>query len=152
MRSSIFLRTRLLLLLLPESKQGDTRDLDDLETDTGNITLSTALTTETSEQDLVVSVKEVQATITGNEGSDLLAVLLEQDTDTLADGRVGLLGLNTDLLQNDTTGVRSTTEGRVLVGCSKKTLLVLLVGPTVLATGITQFASGSQSSRLGHCV
>lgn len=60
------LRTGLLLLLLPESQQTDTRDLDDLETNTGNITLGLALTTETGEQDLVVLVDEVEATVVGD--------------------------------------------------------------------------------------
>lgn len=50
------------------------------------------------------------------ESSDLLAVLDELDLDTLADSGVGLLGLNTDLLQDDTLGVGSTTEGRGLEG------------------------------------
>ena len=60
------LRPRLLLLLLPQSQKTDTRDLDDLETNTGNITLSLALTTETSKQDLVVLVNKVQATVIGD--------------------------------------------------------------------------------------
>ena len=51
------------LLLLPESQQTDTRDLDDLETDSGNITLSLTPATETGDQDLVVLVDEVQATV-----------------------------------------------------------------------------------------
>lgn len=57
------LRSGLLLLLLPQSRETDTRDLDDLETDTGNITLGLALATETGKEDLVVLVDEVQATI-----------------------------------------------------------------------------------------
>jgi hypothetical protein len=57
------LRARLLLLLLPQGEQTDTRDLDDLETNTRNITLGLALATETSEEDLVVLVDEVQATV-----------------------------------------------------------------------------------------
>lgn len=61
-----YLRAGLLLLLLPESEQTDTGDLDDLETDTGNITLGLALTTETGEEDLVVLVNEVQTTIVGD--------------------------------------------------------------------------------------
>ena len=83
------LRSGLLLLLLPQSRETDTRDLDDLETDTGNITLGLALATETGEKDLVVLIDEVQATIVGDESGDLLAVLDELDTDTLANGRVG---------------------------------------------------------------
>lgn len=35
----------------------------------------------------------------------LLSVLDELNTDTLADSRVRLLGLNTDLLENDALGV-----------------------------------------------
>ena len=61
-----YLRAGLLLLLLPQSGQTDTGNLDDLETDTGNITLGLALTTETGEEDLVVLVDEVQTTVVGN--------------------------------------------------------------------------------------
>lgn len=85
------------LLLLPESEETDTGDLDDLEADTGNVTLGLSATTETGNEDLVVLVGEVQATVVGNEGSDLLAVLDELDTNALANSGVGLLGLNTDL-------------------------------------------------------
>ena len=42
------------------------------------------------------------------ESGDLLAVLDELHTHTLANGRVGLLGLNTDLLKDDTLGVGRT--------------------------------------------
>lgn len=35
------------LLLLPEGKETDTRDLDDLESDTGNISLCLSSSTET---------------------------------------------------------------------------------------------------------
>lgn len=48
------LRTGLLLLFLVEGKKRDTRDLDDLETDTGNITNGAALATETGDEDLVL--------------------------------------------------------------------------------------------------
>ena len=60
------LRPGLLLLLLPQRRKTDTRDLDDLETHTGNITLGLALATETGEEDFVVLVHEVQATVVGD--------------------------------------------------------------------------------------
>jgi hypothetical protein len=51
------------LLLLPEGKQTNTRDLNDLESDTRNITLSLATTTETGDEDFIVLVDEVEATV-----------------------------------------------------------------------------------------
>jgi len=54
-----FLRPRLLLLLFPQSKEGDARDFDDLETHTGLITGSATLTTETSDENFVVLVNKV---------------------------------------------------------------------------------------------
>lgn len=46
------------------------------------------------------------------ESSDLLSVLNELYPNTLSDGRVGLLGLDTNLLEDDTLGVGRTTERR----------------------------------------
>ena len=103
------------LLLLPESEQADARDLDDLEADTWDITLCLSAATETRDENLVVVVDEVEATVvltarisTGRwyagcaahwrrrdeneissthryERSDLLAVLDQLYTDTLPD-------------------------------------------------------------------
>ncbi|PVH94136.1 hypothetical protein DM02DRAFT_540078, partial [Periconia macrospinosa] len=58
----------LLLLLLPQRRQTDTGHLNNLETHTGNITLGLALATETGEEDFVVLVHEVQATVVGDCG------------------------------------------------------------------------------------
>jgi len=51
------------LLLLPEGKKTHSGYLHDLESHTRNITLSLPTTTETRNQDFVVLVDEVQATI-----------------------------------------------------------------------------------------
>jgi hypothetical protein len=51
------------LFLFPQSEQTNARDLDHLESHTRNITLGLATATETRDQDLVVLVDKVQATI-----------------------------------------------------------------------------------------
>ena len=106
--------TWLLLLLLEQSEKADTRHLGNLEADTGNITLGVTGATETSDENFVLRIsirqqnityaittyvflEEVKATIAGHEGSDLLAVLDELDTDRLTNGRVRLLGLNSSV-------------------------------------------------------
>lgn len=55
------------------------------------------LATETGNEDLVVDFDEVETTVVGDESGDLLAVLQQLDTDTLTDGRVRLLGLDTTM-------------------------------------------------------
>lgn len=100
----------------------------------------------------VVLVDKVEATVVRDEGGDLLAVLDELDTDTLADGRVGLLGLDTDLLEHDALGVRRTTGRRRAVRGAERALLVVVVGPAVVAAVVTELAAGEQTTRLaGSC-
>jgi hypothetical protein len=60
------LRSWLLLLFLPQRRQTNTRDLDDLESHTRNISLRLSLTTETRKEDLVVLVYEVETTVIGD--------------------------------------------------------------------------------------
>lgn len=136
----------LFLLLLPQSQQGDTGDLDNLESDTGDITLSLTSSTETGKQDFVVLVDKVQTTVIGHESGNLLTVLDQLDSDTLSDGRVGLLGLNTNLFQHNTLGVGRTTEWRRLEGSSQQSGLVSLVSPSVVTTVNSQFSSRVKTS------
>lgn len=82
------------------------------------------------------------------ESSDLLAVLDQLNTNTLSDSGVGLLGLNTDLLEDDALGVGGATEGRGLEGGTQSTLLILEIGPTLFAAVVAQLARGIESSRL----
>jgi len=107
------------LLLLPEGQKTDSGYLHDLKSHTRNITLSLATTTETRNQDFIILVNEVQATVVlycgqhgasqvgsttttyGHESSDLFPVLDQLNTNAFPDGRVWLLGLDSDLLEND---------------------------------------------------
>ena len=85
------------------------------------------------------------------ESSDLLSVLDELNTDALSDSGVGLLGLDANLLENDSLSVGRATERRGLEGGSEGTLLVSQIGPSVLPSGVSQLASRVQSTRHGCC-
>lgn len=82
------------------------------------------------------------------ESGDLLSVLDQLDSDTLSDGGVGLLGLDTDLLEHDALGVRGATEWRGLEGRSEGALLIRQIRPSLLAAMVLELASGVESTRL----
>ena len=120
----------LFLLSEPEGVERNTCHLDNLESDSWQITHGVTGSTETSDQHLVVLIDERHTTILRHEASDSLVVFLELDSHALSDGRVGLLGLNGNLLNNDTSSVGSTLEGlsplRVLVG-----FVVVVISPPI---------------------
>jgi len=119
-------------------------DLHDLETHTGDITLSVAGATETGDQNLVVLIDEVQATVVGHEGSDLLTVLDQLNTHALTHSGVRLLRLDTDLLENDPLSVRAASE-RLGPLLAQVAALVALVRPVVVLALDAQLATGAKS-------
>jgi hypothetical protein len=90
MRNISLIQSFLLLLSGEESEQGDALYANNFESDARNISLRFTLLTETSHNNLVVFSKIVKATIPRNEGSDLLSILFEHDSNSLSDGGVGL--------------------------------------------------------------
>uniref|UniRef100_A0A4W5LNA3 Uncharacterized protein n=1 Tax=Hucho hucho TaxID=62062 RepID=A0A4W5LNA3_9TELE len=115
---------------------------------TGDITDGVAAATETGNEHLVVFVDVVQATIAGHEGSDLLAVLDELDTRALANGRVRLLGLNTNLLEDDALGHRRATERVGLHRRDRVRLVVGLLVPALRAAVDAQLAGATDTGGL----
>ena len=141
------LRTGLLLLLAEERGESHTRHLHHLETHTGDIADGVALTAEAGDENLVVLVDKVEATVAGHEGGDLLAVLDELNAHALTDGGVGLLGLNTELLEDDALGVGAAGEGLLPLGTEVR-LVEVLVRPALLAAQVAQLTTGSKTTSL----
>jgi len=106
--------------------------------------------TESRHQHFVVLLDVVQTTVLGNESGDLLAVLDELHSDALPDGGVGLLGLDSDLLQHDAFDVRSASEGIGLQSRARMRLLVILVRPSLHATMSTDLTRRLDSTRFSH--
>ncbi len=98
------LLTRLLLLFLVESQKTYSSNFAHLKSNSWNISNGVTTSSETRDQNFVVLINIVQATISWDESSNLLSVLDQLNTNALTNGRVGLLGLNTDLFKNDSLG------------------------------------------------
>ncbi len=134
-------RSLLLGLAGVQSLQGDSLDGDHLESDSRDISDGVALSAEASHEHLVVLVQVVQASILGHEGGDLLAVLLQEHSDTLPDGGVGLLGLDSHLLDDESLGVGGSHE-RVPVPGTEESLVVVLVVPSLDSPLVGQLSAG----------
>ena len=139
---------RLILLAAEQSEQRGLGHTDDLETNSGNISHSVTGTTETGNEHLIVLIDEVQATITRDEGGDLLSVLDQLHTDALTNGRVGLLGLDSPthkpiqakhlhLLKNNSLGHGGSSKDVSLDGRHVVSLLVSLYASIVKNGRIT---------------
>ena len=118
----------LLLLSLPESAEATSSDFDDLESDSGKITDGVSRSTETGNEDLVVLVNEGHTTIPWDEGGDSLVVLFQLHSHALSDGRVRLLGFDSNLLDHDACGVGGLLERLLPLGAGVL-LLVSQVSP-----------------------
>ena len=95
----------------PKGKQGSASDLLNLKSHTWNITDGVTLTTETGNEHFVVLIDEGESTVTGDVRSNSLVVLFELHSDALTNGGVGLLGFDSNLLNNNASGLRRASEG-----------------------------------------
>ena len=113
----------------PECADAGVGNLDKLKTHTGEITDGVTGATETSNEYLIVLITEGHATILWHVGSNSLVVLLELDSHALTHGRVGLLSLDTDFVDDNSSGVRAPSE-RLLPFGDLVCCLVFLIGPS----------------------
>ena len=139
------IRSFLFLLSGEEGDQGDALDCDDLESDTRNISLGLSLLTEASHEDLVVLGHVVEATVPRYEGSNFLAVFLEHDSDSLSDGGVGLFGLHTDFLDDESLGHAAAHEGVFESGAEESSVVFFIIPLLESALG-GQLSTSSNTS------
>ena len=121
----------LFLLSRPKREKTASSNLNNLESNTGKISLGMSRSTETSHEDLVVLINEGHTSISWDVGSDSLVVFLELNSDALSDGGVWLLGLDGDFLDDDTGSMGSLTEW-LLPLRSGVLLLITQIGPSVI--------------------
>ena len=120
----------LFLLSRPKREKTASGNLNNLESNTGKISLGMSRSTETGNKDLVVFINERHTTISWDVGSDSLVVFLELNSDALSDGGVWLLSLDGDLLDDDTGSMGSLTERLLPLG-SGVLLLITQIGPSL---------------------
>lgn len=101
------------LLLLPEGEETNSRDLYDLEADTRNITLGLAATTEARDEDLVVLIDEVQATII------LWEVTVSAPSSTAPDLGMDALDAHPGSESRRLTGTKAVTFLPFLMSCTR---------------------------------
>uniref|UniRef100_A0A8C0VZU4 Uncharacterized protein n=1 Tax=Castor canadensis TaxID=51338 RepID=A0A8C0VZU4_CASCN len=114
---------------------------NNLKADSRDITNSMTFSTKSSNQNFIVFLNKVQATIIGYKSCDFLAILDKLNPDTLSDSGIWLFGFNSYFFQNDPLCMGSTSE-RVGLGCAQMGLLVLFIMP-LLVPSVTSELSGS---------
>ena len=68
------------------------------------------LSSESSNKAFIILINKSETTITGDEASDSFVVLLKLNSDALSDGRVRLLGFNSNFLYNNSCSMGSSSE------------------------------------------
>lgn len=142
------LRAGLLLLLQKERQQRHTRHLHNLEPHTGQITYRVTGATKPRHQHLVIVLDVAERPIAGHKRSNLLAILDQLHPNRLPDSRVGLLGLNTNPLQNNALGVRGAGKGVGLQGRGGMLPRILLVVPYLLTAVVLELTGGADTRGL----
>ena len=104
----------------------DTGYFDSLKVDSRNVTNSMTFATKSSNQNFIIFLNKIQATISGYKRLSLFAILGELNPDTFPDGRIWLFGFNPYFFKHNSLGTRSVSKRVGLQGCAQMGFLVLL--------------------------
>merc|ERR1712062_688340 len=144
------LRSWSFLLSFEQSEKRNVGDLDHLESYSGNITNGMAFSPEPRHQHLVVLFYVVQTTVVGHESRDLLTVLNELHTDALSNSRIGLFGFHTNLLEDNSFSVRSSSKGVGFESGSQMCFLVTKIVPSLFSSKSSKFSCDSNTTWFTH--
>ena len=106
--------------------------------------------TKSSNQNFIIFLNKIQATIIGYKSSDFFAILDSLNPDTLPDGRIWPFGFNSYFFQHNSLGVRSTAERVGLQGCAQMGFLVLLIMPLLVSLVATELPGSTKTVTLAH--
>ena len=83
---------------------------DSLKVDSRNVTNSMTFGTKSSNQNFIIFLNKIQATITGYKRLWFFAILGELNPDTFPDGRIWLFGFNPYFFEHNSLGMRSASK------------------------------------------
>lgn len=104
-----------------------------------------ARSAETGDENFVILIDIVEATIPGDEAGDFLAGLDQLDSNALSGSGVGLFSFDTDLLNDNALGVRGVSEGVILPGRAQSDLLVGFISPFLILAAVMELASSANT-------
>merc|ERR550525_1908025 len=135
----------LFLLSEPQRFKRHSGHLHHFEPDSGDITDGMARPTEPGHEHLVILIDEIQTTVIWNKGCDLFTVFDQLHPNTLSDGRVGLLSLNSQSLCDNALCMGTSRKRIGLERCERVFVAIRFFGPFVSSTNILQRTSGSDT-------
>uniref|UniRef100_A0A8D2B9W2 Uncharacterized protein n=1 Tax=Sciurus vulgaris TaxID=55149 RepID=A0A8D2B9W2_SCIVU len=136
----------------PSGQKGDIGYFNNLKADSRNVTNSMTFSTKSSNQNVIIFLNKVQATIIGYKSCDFLAILYQLNPDTLPNGRIWLFGFNPYFFQHNSLCMESTTKRVGLQGCAQMGFLILFIMPLLVPSVTTELPGSMKTATLAHPV
>uniref|UniRef100_A0A8D2DVA3 Uncharacterized protein n=1 Tax=Sciurus vulgaris TaxID=55149 RepID=A0A8D2DVA3_SCIVU len=108
--------------------------------------------TKSSNQNFIIFLHKVQATVIGYKSCDFLAILDQLDPDTLSDGRIWLFGFNPYFFQHNSLCMGSTTKRAGLQDWAQMHFLVLFIMPLLVPWVTTELPGSTRTATLAYPV
>uniref|UniRef100_A0A8D2DUW0 Uncharacterized protein n=1 Tax=Sciurus vulgaris TaxID=55149 RepID=A0A8D2DUW0_SCIVU len=108
--------------------------------------------TKSSNQNFIIFLNKVQATIIGYKSCDFLAILDQLHPDTLPNGKIWLFGFNPYFFQHNSLCMGSITKRIGLQGCAQMGFLLLFIMPLLVPLVTMELPGSTKTATLAHPV